>query len=1343
MTPPIAVVGMACRFPGAPDLDAFWRLLRDGTDAIREVPPDRWDLRALYDPTGAEPGTMTTRWGGFLDRVDGFDPSFFGIAPREAAYMDPQQRLLLEVAWEALEDAGVVLEQWAGRPAGVFVGVSTWDYGALQLGAAERIVDGYANTGSALSIAANRISYLFDLRGPSLAVDTACSSSLTAIHLACQSLLTGESAMALAGGVNVILSPAATIGFSKLKAMAADGRCKSFDARADGYVRSEGAGIVVLKPLAGALRDGDRVHAVIRGSAVNQDGRTNGLTAPNGLSQEALIRHALERAGVEPRQVGYVEAHGTGTPLGDPIELNALGAALAPGRPAGSRCAVGSVKSNLGHLEAAAGVAGLIKVALALEHGEIPPSLHFETPNPHIPFDTLPLEVPRVRAPWPADRRLAGVSSFGFGGTNVHVVLEQAPERTPAAAEPAEPADRAWLVTLSAKSPDALSAAVRDWCGLLRRPGEPSAPAMRDLAYTSTRRRTHHDHRLAVAARSHDELREHLEAHLAGEARPGLATGRAARGRRRRLVFVFPGQGSQWFGMARGLARREPAFLEALERCGAAIRREVGWSLLDELHADAGTSRLSAVDVIQPALWAIQVALAALWRSWGVVPDAVVGHSMGEVAAAHVAGALSLDDAARVICRRSRLLRSTSGRGAMAAVELSVEQARQALSGHEDRVSIAVSNSPSSTVLSGDVAALEEILRALEARGVFCRRVKVDVASHSPQMDPLRADLLAALEGLAPGRPAVPLYSTVTGGTSADVPLDAVYWARNLREPVLFARAVERLAQDGHSIFLELSPHPILLAGVQQTLQHLGKEGSVLPSLRREEDEQAVMLGSLGGLFTLGRPVDWAAVSPDGTLARLPAYPWQRERHWIEPPTPPAVPRRAGGHPLLGAHLQSAADGAHFWEAELGGGRAAYLSDHRVQGAPVLPAAAYLEMALAAARQALGAGPHVVSELEFHKAVLLPGAGTLGVQVILAAQAPGVARFQVWSRASGQGTDAPAALHAAGLVRAAADAPREPDQPRSLDEIRTACTDVVAAVQHYREAAENGLDFGPAFQVVERIWRRQGEALGRLHVPHALGQDAGAYVVHPSLLDGCFQVLAAALGHAARARPRGEAWLVVGVRELRLEAPVSAGEGFWGHAIVAEPHAVAGTLEGDVALRDQSGRVVLRARGLRLRLLQPREVNEEAPAAGSLAPPANGAEDAAAAVLTAAALRSTPAGERQAVLERHLQRRVAGVLRLPPARLDVHRPLSTMGIDSLMAVELKNGVERELEVSLPLIQLIQGPTVAELAALLLEQLAGNGSAPAARPPRAEPTAVDKGNSQLLSLLSLTRDERDA
>lgn len=873
----IAIVGIGCRFPQADGPKQFWQLLRRGGDAISEVPAERWNADEYFSSDPAASGKMTTRFGGFLPQVDRFDRAFFGISPREAERMDPQQRLLLEVTWEAFEDAGHDVARLAGKPVGVFVGIASNDYARLQMGDPTTL-DAYVGTGNALSIAANRLSYTFDFHGPSLAVDTACSSSLVAIHLACQSLRRGESRMAVAAGVNLILTPDLTINFSRANMMAPDGRCKAFDASANGYVRSEGVGVVILKPLAQALADGDRVYAVIRGSAINQDGRSNGLTAPNRQSQEAVLRAAYADAGVSPGEVDAIEAHGTGTSLGDPIEALALGHVLGEGRTWSRPAWLGSVKTNIGHTEAAAGVAGLIKMALALHHGELPASLHFENPNPHIPFAELPL---RIATEWQSlyERvrpAIVGVSSFGFGGTNAHVVLQ--------GVEPVFPVVRhdtsSQLIPLSARSPMALKALSHRWLDAI----DNGRISVADLAFTASDKRTQHDHRAAIVARDADQLRDRLQALLRDEPRTGAVSGTAVPNRAPRVAFVFSGQGSQWWGMGRDLLDREPVFLDTVTRCDAIFRPMAGWSLIDVLRHEKDPDRLDETDRVQPVVFALQVGLAELWRSWGVAPAAVVGHSLGEVAAAYVSGAIPLADAVRIVWHRARLQHEKRGQGRMAAVGLSADESRTAINGLHDFVSVAAINGPKSTVWSGDPESLEKALRSVRQRDVFHRMLRGQVAFHSPQMETAATQIVRSLNGMA-GRPTrVPFVSTVTGREEAGESLTTAYWARNLREPVQFAAAIETLLADGVDAFLEIGPHPVLAEPLQQLLSNSESKPLVLASLRRDEESRATLLASLGSLWTIGVECAWDRITPAGRFIDAPTYPWQGERCWHEVP---------------------------------------------------------------------------------------------------------------------------------------------------------------------------------------------------------------------------------------------------------------------------------------------------------------------------------------------------------------------------------------------------------------------------------------------------------------------------
>ena len=1199
----IAIIGIGCRFPGGVDNpDSFWRLMRNGVDAITEVPAERWELRSFYDPNPVTPGKINTRWGGFLSQIDHFDAKFFNISPREAVRMDPQQRLLLEVTWEALEDAGQAPEMLAGSQSGVFIGMIANEYEDLYFHD-PRNVDVYVNTGCARSVTSGRLSYVLGLQGPSLTVDTACSSSLVAVHLACQSLRNKECGLAIAGGVNLILMPQPSIGWCQAKNLAPDGRCKAFDAGANGFIRSDGVGVVVLKPLSSALANGDPIYALIRGSAVNNDGQTSGLLmTPGRRGQEAMLIEAYRNAGVRPAHVQYVEAHGTGTKVGDPIEAQALGAVLEKGRPKDQPCAIGSVKTNIGHTEGAAGVAGLIKVALCLKHRAIPPSLHFRQPNPDIPWRDLPLVVQREFGRWPSDSgpAFAGVNSFGISGTNAHVVLQDTARVEGDRAAPPDVAGRAHLLTLSAQSHEALREMARRYIEFVTEDAGENAFMLHDLCYTAGVRRAHHDFRLASIFHSREELKENLSAYLNEEARPGLCAHHKSYGGRRKLVFVLPGQGSQWLGMGRELLAQEKVFRATLEECEQAIKGHVDWSLMEVLTGDKARPDLNDIDVIQPTLFAIQVALAAQWRALGILPDAVVGQSMGEVAAAHIAGALSLEDAARVICRRSRLLKRMSGQGNMVVVDLSMDRAQQVLNGYEDRLSIAVSNSPTSTVLSGDPAALNEIVADLQRHDIFCRTVKVDVASHSPQMEPLRGELLEALAELNSREATLPLYSTVTGAPSDGMRFQADYWWRNLREPVRFSAVVDQLLSSGHEIFVEVSPHPILLGAIQDGMRHAGRGGVTLPSMRRDTEERFVMLASLGAIYAHGYKVDWSNLYPSrGRVISLPAYPWQRERFWLEsqPPERRHLARSfsakddggSPGHPLLGQRLRMAqTSGIQTWEAEITADRLSYLYEHRVQGAAALPAAAYVEMALAAAKETFGVGDHIIEWCVFKKALFLADDDARTIQTVVAPEMPGTASFRVFSLA-GEEEDregAPWILHAAGVIRLASrdgfsNAELQSDSAREgIEEIYRRCEENVDGADHYNAMGERGFEYGAAFQAVGRLRRREGEAIARLRLPANPEADVALYQVHPVLLDASFQVMASLLPEATK----DSVFLPISLDRLKLHR--MPGAEAWAHArLVTGAVADERLVIGDVSMFDEDGKIILEAEGLGFRQL--------------------------------------------------------------------------------------------------------------------------------------------------------------
>ncbi|TVP47769.1 MAG: acyltransferase domain-containing protein [Gemmatimonadales bacterium] len=1087
---PVAIIGLGCRFPGGANSPAaFWKMLREGADLITEVPAARWDAEALFSPDFQDRGRMNTKRGGFVEAPDLFDRGFFGISPREAARMDPQQRMLLETAYEALEDAGQPLEDWAGAAVGVFVGAHSHssDYFLMQAGDLGDL-GSHTATGTAHSTLANRLSYCFDWRGPSLAVDTACSSSLVALHLAVRSLRERECHLAIAGGVNLVLRPEMSVALSRLGMMSPDGRCKTFDAGADGFVRGEGCGVVALKRLSDALAGDDPILAVIAGSAVNQDGMTNGLTAPNGHSQQLVLRQALKDAGVGPGEVTYVEAHGTGTALGDPIEVEALAEVI--GRAGDRTCVLGSVKTNVGHLEAAAGIAGVIKTVLALQHGEIPRSLHFHRLNPHISLEGTRLRIAAERQAWPgadgaAGERVAGVSSFGFGGTNAHVILRSAPSPAIGGA-PEAGSDGAVLLPLSARDETALRELAGAWVDFLGSTEE----AMGDIVHTAGSRRSHHEHRMAVVAASKAEASRRLRGFLEGGEHGGTVVGRAGAPGASGPVFVFSGQGAQWPGMARDLFEAAPVFRSALEACDEAYRRfagKGGGSLIGELFADEDSSRLQRTEIAQPAIVALQVALSSVLRSWGVVPEAVVGHSVGEIAAAHVAGVLSLEDAMQVAVLRGRLMQGASGKGRMAAVQLPAQEVLSRLAGGGGEVEVAAMNSPGWTVISGATEAVGSAVAALTGRGILCRPLPVEHAFHSSHMDPFRHDLVNGLIGIEPRGALIPIHSTVRGRPAEPGDFDAAYWGRNLREPVRFASAITDLLRGGHTHFVEVGPHPVLCAMVSACAS--GELGVVaLPSMRRAQPGRATLLASVARLHVDGFPVDWSGLHPDGgRVIPLPRYPWQHRRYWFTPRRSEAT---AAGEPirtpssgpvaLPGRRLNSPVP---TYEMLVERDLLPFMNDHRLWGRPVLPAATTVEMVLRGVAAATGFRPEAISELFFHAPLVAGESPDSRVVQLLLHDAPGdVTRFTIHAS---PGHAPPAegggkwGLLARGNVEPAGAAISWNPPPLDPEGVRQRCPEEVDRDAWRAELEAKGVVPGERLPGIDRLWRGPDEALFR------------------------------------------------------------------------------------------------------------------------------------------------------------------------------------------------------------------------------------------------------------------------
>ena len=1182
---PIAIVGIGCRFPGgATDPESFWRLLSDGVDAIREIPPDRWNIEAFYDPDPAKPGKTYSRWGGFIADIDKFDCGFFHISPREAAFMDPQQRVALETAWEALEDAGVVLDLVNGSNTGVFLGVADLDWGTIQQSFRDKSLFGtHTCTGRVPCIVANRISYCLNLLGPSFVVDTACSSALLAVHLACRSLWSHECELALAGGVQLLFVPDGFIGFSKASMLSPDGRCKAFAAAANGYVRAEGAGIIVLKALNAALADGDRIYACIRGTAVNQDGLTRGISLPSQTGQSALVRAACRDADIDPRNVRYVEAHGTGTPAGDPIEAAALGAVLGAGRPFDDRCVIGSVKTNIGHLEMAAGAAGIIKTALVLHHGLIPPSLHFDQPNPNIDFDGLKLRVATEVEPLPngAKPTLAGVNSFGFGGANAHAVLQASPRANKSSTSAADTnAEHAEILVLSARSPEALRALAQSYQRFLAPDGAGAAHSLCDICHAAGARRMHHDHRLAVVGHSKEEMIQNLAAFLAGENNPNLCHAHAAS--HRPLVFVFSGQGPQWWGMGRELLRDEPVFRDTIARCDALLT-EFGANgasagdgdgigpLLREFTVEESASRLREVSVTHWGVFSFQLALAELWHAWGIQPDAVLGHSIGELAAAQVAGALSFDDALRVMFHRGRIMEKVLPKGKMLAVALPAREAEELIAGRTACLTIAAVNSPCSVTLSGDAEALEAISGELEERQIFRRFIHTDFPFHSPYLDAGREEFLESIASLKPRAESTAIISTVTGEAATGMDFDAAYWWRNAREPVRFFPAMNGLAATGHDLFLEIGAHPALAGAIHECLRRRGGTGTVLASQRHMEPQRAAMLRALGALFCAGRRVNWAAVFSGSAnqFVRLPSYPWQRERCWQECEDVRNSKLGPPGHPLLGRRSRSA---VVCWKNFLDLRLLPWLKDHVIHRCVVFPAVGYIEMALSAAREVFGDVPCVIEEAEFQRALPLPDPPErVQAQFTFSVEDAG---FAIHTRVgeSAQGWR----RHAAGQLRHLdAGAPRKQIRPEELWERFGG--DEVTAGQFYGWLRQIQFEIGPAFQSVRRLRRADGEVLAELALPEAVAHEAQRYRVHPAFLDGCLQTISATFDYADGDGPR-EVWMPVRIARLRFHAPL--GPRAWMHVQVTKSSPR--HRDANVQVFDGDGRLCVEILGARI-----------------------------------------------------------------------------------------------------------------------------------------------------------------
>ncbi|MBW4673438.1 MAG: type I polyketide synthase [Desmonostoc geniculatum HA4340-LM1] len=1184
---PIAVIGKGCRFPGGVNNpETYWQMLRQGIDTMTEIPLERWNINAYYDADPNVPGKMYTREGAFLNQIDQFDPQFFGISPREAMAMDPQQRLLLELSWEAMENAAIAPDSLMNSSTGVFMGIFRDDYSQLCFhNGALNHIDAYNSLGVSRAIAVGRLSYVFGLQGPTMQLDTACSSSLLAIHLACQSLRSQECNLALAGGVNLMLTPSTAISNCKLKAVSPDGRCKTFDAAANGYGRGEGGGVVILKRLKDALANGDRILALIRGSAVNHDGRSNGLTAPNGQAQEALLRQTLKQAKIKPEQLQYVEVHGTGTSLGDPIEVIALGKVYGQGRSPENPLILGTVKTNMGHLEGAAGIAAFLKTILQLQHQQIVPNLHFQNPNPYIPWDKLPVKVPTELIPWsvPGGSRLAGVSAFGMSGTNVHLIVEEAPELLSKEQPTIERSHH--LLTLSAKTEQALLELVNRYQTFLL---DHPHLSIADICYTANTGRSHFEHVLAVVTQSVGQLNQQLTAIAQGC--PSSYYQDSVPTKKPPLVaFLFTGQGSQYVGMGWELYQTQPTFRSTLERCDAILSLYLGQSILDILYpfawqadpsSDTQNSLLDQTTYTQPALFALEYALAQLWQSWNIIPTWVAGHSLGEYVAACVAGVFSLEDGLKLVAARARLMDSVPQHGAMAAILSDLESVKQVIASYQGKIAIAAINSRENVVISGESEAIKAALADFEVQNIPIRPLKVSQAFHSPLMRPVVAEFESIAQTVTFSSPQIPLVSSVTGELIDEAIATPQYWVRHLLAPVEFAKAMETLEHLNGEIFLEIGPKLTLLTMCRQTLPQT--RGIWLGSLKPNQSNWETMLDSLAQLYVQGLPINWRGFDQDYQRQKisLPTYPFQRQRYWLDhldtsienSANSSSYPQLEHLHPLLHQQMQLLGSEEIRFQSHLHPRTPSFLQDHQVFATTIVPATVYLEMVLAAGVHHYGTCELAIEQVILHQALILPEDQAHMVQMTLNPQENSVFGFQILSlNANEPNSDH---LHASGKVYPILKDSYDP-QNIDLAALQSRCDRSVAIATHYQQCLARGVNYGLSFRAIKHLWRNEQEILALIELPESLVTQADQFELHPVLLDACFHAIATLF-------PDGEdevqTYLPIGLE--RLARYRHGGTGLYCHAQLISGDPSSPLLTANLILFSETGALIARVDGL-------------------------------------------------------------------------------------------------------------------------------------------------------------------
>ncbi|NEO43916.1 MAG: SDR family NAD(P)-dependent oxidoreductase [Moorea sp. SIO4A3] len=1177
-TEPIAIVGMACRFPGgANSPEKFWQLLQNGVDTVTEIPGDRWNVNDYYDSDLDAPGKIYTRFGSFLEDIDRFEPQFFGISPREAKSLDPQQRLLLEVSWEALENAGIAPDRLNGSKTGVFIGIGQNDYAQLGLNRGQpESIQAYDGTGNGFCFASGRLSYVLGLQGPNLAVDTACSSSLVGIHLACQSLRSKECNMAIAGGVQLILSPEVTLFLSKAHALSPDGRCKTFAASADGYGRGEGCGTVILKRLSDAVANGDNILAVIKGSALNHDGPSSGLTVPNKQAQQKLIRQALSNAGVDPTDISYLEAHGTGTSLGDPIEVEAIATVLGQNRTANNPLLIGSVKTNIGHLEAAAGIAGLIKVVLSLQNQAIPPHLHFDKPNPHLNWDRLPIQVPQSFTPWNSASRNAGISSFGISGTNAHIILGSAPVAEPVQAEWSRPLH---LLTLSAKTDDALLDIARQYQQYL---SNNSSVAIEDICYTANAGRSHFERRLSFIASVTDDLQAQIAAAITETEAEGIFKQHQNTVSKTKIAFLCTGQGSQYVGMGRQLYQTQPTFRQAIDECDRLLAEELDEPLLSILYRESQNNQfIHQTAYTQPALFAVEYALAQMWLSWGIKPDAVVGHSLGEYVAATLAGVFTLPEALKLLVHRGRLMQQLPPNGAMYAVMASAQTIQTAIdnSNLDKEIAIAAVNAPQAIVISGTTAALATFIETLTEAGIKTTQLRVSHAFHSPLMEPMLAEFREIATQINYQPPQIELISNLTGDVVDTEITSPEYWCNHIRQAVQFAPAIATLAEKGYELFVEIGARPILLGMARQAVpEHQAKW---LPSLHPGKEDWRQILETLAELYLAGVEVDWANFEANYPHQRvtLPTYAFQRQSYWLDPiPVKQQELTPSSGakiHPLLERKLNSPLLQETLFESYVSVESLTFLADHQIYDRVVVPGAFHLSLLLGAAQLTFKNPKCSLEQILFPEALVIPESGGRLVQLgITPHENPNQGDFKLISLDhDANQPNSSWKVHGTGRIVSYSQTDDSEFSQILIAQVKSRCGQLIAGEQLYANLSKREIHLGSTFRWIQSIWKGEGELLCQMQIPQSLTEFSG-YQLHPTLIDSCFQLLVAMLADDIQ-----ETIIPFSIEQFQFFAPPTSSQ-LWSYARQrTSPEGNAKEIIADIEIFDPENRLIAKVTG--------------------------------------------------------------------------------------------------------------------------------------------------------------------